>query len=70
MNIRLEKRNKRIVERFNELYNLKRKRLDDVLKELSDEFYLSEDRIYSLVFYNKESREYYHEISENQKQPA
>ena len=57
------KRDRRLVKKFFELYDLKRKRMDDVLKELSEEeFFLDPDYIYSRIFYDKANREYYNEL--------
>lgn len=42
----IERRNKKLKERFNYLYNEKRMRYDDVIKKLSlDEFFISESTI-------------------------
>lgn len=56
------KRDKLLVEKFHQLYDVKRKRIDDVLKELEGDFFLDDDYIYSRIFYNKENREYYNEL--------
>lgn len=56
-------RDQRLVEKFHELYNLKRIRIDDVLKELSEKhFYLDEDYIYARIFYCKNNTDYYNEL--------
>lgn len=61
----IKKRDKAIVDKFHELYDVKRKRLDDVLKELSDShFYLDKNYIYARIFYNKENNKYYHSLIE------
>lgn len=58
-------RDKRMVEKFHELYDLKRNRMDDVLKELSENhFFLDVNYIYSRIFYNKENSEYYSKLLE------
>lgn len=57
------KRDRRLVKKFYELYDVKRRRMDDVLKELSEEhFYLDVDYIYSRIFYNKENKTYYEQL--------
>lgn len=54
------KRDKAIVEKFHELYDVKRMRMDDVLNKLSNEiFYLDANYIYARIFYNKVNSEYY-----------
>ena len=58
-----QKRDRRLVKMFYELYDVKRKRMDDVLKELSENhFYLDTDYIYSIIFYCKENHDYYNEL--------
>jgi hypothetical protein len=57
------KRDKRLVRKFYELYDVKRMRMDDVLEKLSDDlFYLDPDYIYTLIFYNKENKRYYDDL--------
>ena len=66
-------RDKRIVEKFHELYDIKRNRMDDVLKELSEiHFFLDPTYIYSRIFYCKENYEYYNELlnKRNQKKAS
>lgn len=46
----LEKRNRDIRDRYNELYNKERKRHDDVMAELEQQFYLSQRTISAIVF--------------------
>lgn len=59
----IKKRDQQMVQKFYELYDLKRKRMDDVLKELSENmFYLNEDYIYSRIFYCQENSAYYNEL--------
>lgn len=61
----IQKRDKAIVDKFHELYDVKRKRIDDVLKELSENyFYLDCNYIYARIFYNKENNEYYNSLVE------
>lgn len=58
-----KKRDKRMVEKFHELYDLKRNRMDDVLKELSEKhFFLDSQYIYSRIFYCKENMDYYNKL--------
>ncbi|MDA3854005.1 MAG: hypothetical protein PF444_07185 [Bacteroidales bacterium] len=60
------KRDKRMVEKFHYLYDVKRMRLDDVLKDLSENhFFLDSDYIYSRIFYNKKNKDYYGELLES-----
>ncbi len=62
------KRDKRMVKKFHELYDIKRMRLDDVLKELSENwFYLTPDYIYGRIFYDKENNDYYEKLLNNNK---
>lgn len=62
---RKKKRDRRLIEKFHELYDVKRNRIDDVLKELADEhFFLDEDYIYSRIFYCKENHAYYNVLLE------
>lgn len=59
----IQKRDRAIVTQFHQLYDLKRMRMDDVLKQLSEEqFYLDPEYIYSLVFYKKENNNYYNQL--------
>ena len=58
-----KKRDRRLVKMFYELYDIRRRRMDDVLRELSEEhFFLDTDYIYSRIFYCKENHEYYTEL--------
>lgn len=63
------KRDRRMIDKFHELYNVKRFRMDDVLKQLSEEhFFLAPDYIYNRIFYDKENNEYYNNLlRDNQK---
>ncbi|MGQ1889120.1 hypothetical protein ACT29H_01630 [Thermophagus sp. OGC60D27] len=68
---RINKRNRRLVHKFYELYGVKRNRIDDVLKELEEEyFFLDQDYIYSLIFYDKINYEYYNQLLSKSKQPT
>lgn len=68
---RINKRNRRLVHKFYELYDVKRNRIDDVLKELEEEhFFLEQDYIYSLIFYDKSNYEYYNQLLSKSKQPT
>jgi len=59
----IKKRDRRMVEMFHQLYDVKRKRMDDVLTELSeDHFYLDKQYIYNKIFYDKENLDYYNEM--------
>lgn len=61
-----KKRDRRMVEKFHELYDVKRKRMDDVLEDLSENyFFLDTNYIYSRIFYCKENSSYYNELLEN-----
>lgn len=58
-----KKRDKQMVEKFHQLYDVKRMRIDDVLQELSEKhFFLSTQYIYNIIFYNKENSNYYNEL--------
>lgn len=59
----IHKRDCKIVQMFHELYDVKRKRMDDVLSELSEEhFFLDPDYIYSRIFYHSDNNKYYREL--------
>ncbi len=59
----IKKRDKRMVQKFFELYDVKRRRMDDVLTELSEEhFFLDTSYIYSRIFYCEENSAYYNEL--------
>ena len=61
----IKKRDKAIVDKFYELYDVKRRRLDDVLIELSEKhFYLDSNYIYTRIFYNDDNKEYYNSLNE------
>lgn len=55
-----EKRDRKMVEMFYQLYDIKRMRLDDVLRDLSEKmFFLDQDYIYKRIFYISSNQEYY-----------
>jgi hypothetical protein len=61
----IKKRDKAIVSKFHELYDIKRMRIDDVLKIMSEQhFYLDEKYIYSRIFYDTDNHEYYNNLVE------
>jgi len=61
----IKKRDQAIVSKFHELYDLKRMRMDDVLKIMSEEhFYLDTNYIYARIFYDKENNAYYNNLLE------
>jgi hypothetical protein len=67
----IEKRDRAIVTQFHLMYDVKRMRMDDVLKQLSEEqFYLDPEYIYSLVFYKKENNDFYNLLVEKHRQKA
>lgn len=63
-----KKRDRLLVEKFYQLYDVKRKRMDDVLKELSeDHFFLDANYIYNRIFYCKENHDYYNELLDSKR---
>ena len=59
----IEKRDRAIVDKFHELYDVKRMRMDDVLRILSEQhFFLDTNYIYSRIFYNGNNNQYYSEL--------
>ena len=61
----IQLRDRKIVERFHDLYDIKRKRIDDVLDDLSENhFFLDPKYIYSRIFYHKGNLEYYQKLNE------
>lgn len=60
-----ERKHKAIVTFFNEQYNVKRKRLDDALKDTATNFFLRERYVYKLIFYNKDNFDFYSQIADN-----
>lgn len=64
----IKKRDKAIVEKYHELYDVKRMRMDDVLNILSEQyFFLDPNYIYSRIYYNKENNEYYNNLLNTRK---
>ena len=63
-NVELTKtRDRKMVEMFHNLYDVKRIRLDDVLRQLSERvFFLSTDYIYKRIFYNVDNLAYYEQL--------
>ena len=58
-----EKRDRKMIQKFHNLYNVKRMRIDDVLEELSNNhFFLTTEYIYSRIFYNKKNSKYLEEL--------
>jgi len=55
----LKKRDLKLVETFYQLYDVKRLRIDDVLKELSNKFFITENTVFRIIFRNKENQAYY-----------
>jgi hypothetical protein len=55
----LKKRDVKLVETFYQLYDVKRLRIDDVLKELSNKFFITENTVFRIIFRNKENQAYY-----------
>lgn len=63
-----EKRDQKMVQKFHELYDVKRMRMDDVLDELSNNyFFLTTEYIYGRIFYDKANSAYYEELLKNDK---
>jgi len=61
-----KKRDLKMIEAFHELYDIKRIRLDDVLKKMSDDlFYLDQNYIYKRIFYVSDNYAYYEELKKN-----
>jgi len=56
---RLEKRNLAILKKYETLYDVKRKRHDDVIKELADDFFLEPDTV------NRKIRKTIREVNKN-----
>ena len=55
----LKKRDLKLVETFYQLYDVKRLRIDDVLKELSNKFFITENTVFRIIFRNKDNQAYY-----------
>jgi hypothetical protein len=59
----LQARNEALIKKFHELYDVKRIRLEDVLRELSEQhFFMDENYIYALIFYNKKNNQFYESL--------
>ena len=59
-------RDRRMVEMFYRLYDVKRIRLDDVLERMSTRvFFLSSDYIYKRIFYMPDNMRYYESLKKN-----
>lgn len=64
-------RDRRMVETFYQLYDVRRIRLDDVLRQLSEKvFFLSTYYIYKRIFYNSENLAYYDALKHGGKKKA
>ena len=57
-------KHKDIITHFNDLYNVKRKRLEDALKETATHFYLREKYVYKLIFYIPDNFEFYNNLTD------
>lgn len=66
----LTQRNEAIVKKFHELYNQQRMRLDDALHLLSESYFLDENYIYSIIFYDKAYNYLYNQLLEQQTKPS
>ena len=59
-------RDRKMVETFHQLYDIKRIRLDDVLSQMSLKmFFLDANYIYKRIFYVNENMDYYEKLKEN-----
>lgn len=56
------KRDYKMVEGFYHLYDEKRIRLDDVLCQIGENFFLSSDYVYKRIFYNRDNLRYYERL--------
>lgn len=66
-----EKRDRKMVEMFYQLYDIKRMRLDDVLRNLSEKmFFLDQDYIYKRIFYISSNQEYYDSLKSKKSSTA
>lgn len=52
---RIERRNTAVYKKYKSLYDVKRKRHDDVLKELADEFFLAPGTIQKIILHHVKS---------------
>lgn len=57
-----KKRDCKMVERFYHLYDEKRIRLDDVLCQIGESFFLSADYVYKRIFYHRDNLRYYERL--------
>lgn len=48
---RTARRNKKLKEQFEHLYNKKRLRLDDAIQKLCEDFFLAESTVQRIIFY-------------------
>ena len=55
----IKKRDRSLVDKFHELYNVRRVRIEDALQKTAEEFYLSKDYVYKRIFYHNTNRQYY-----------
>jgi hypothetical protein len=66
-----QNRDRAIVQKFYELYDVKRRRMDDVLTDLSQNyFFLDPNYIYSRIFYDRENNQYYNELLAKKKEKS
>jgi hypothetical protein len=54
---RIETRNIVLRKRYKELYDIKRKRYDDVLEQLADEFYLTPATVNRIILQNSGNKD-------------
>jgi hypothetical protein len=47
--VNTERRDKAVIDRFNNIYHVERKRIDDAYKVVSEEFFLSESTVKSIL---------------------
>lgn len=60
-------RDKRMVEKFHELYDIKRMRIEDVLSDLEQKyFFIDKTHIYNLIFRNNINNLYYDSLLKKQ----
>ena len=64
-------RDRKMVETFHQLYDVKRIRLDDVLSRMSLKmFFLDTNYIYKRIFYVNENLNYYESLKEGRTKPS
>lgn len=64
-------RDRKMVETFYQLYDIKRIRLDDVLKQMSLKmFFLDTNYIYKRIFYVNDNLDYYERLKEGRSKGA